>query len=120
MLVFLNILFTLIHIVVILFNLLGWIWKKTRKLHLWIIGLTLGSWLLLGIKYGLGYCFLTDWHWDIKRQLGEQSLPNSFVQYAFEGLGLNIASSTTDIITIVAFAIAIVMSLYVSFFKVDR
>ena len=120
MLEFLNIVFMLTHIAVILFNLFGWIWKKTRKLHLWLVGFTLASWLLLGIKYGLGYCFLTDWHWSIKRQLGAHNLPNSFVHYVLEKIGISMESSTTDIITVVAFILAIGMSLYLNFFKVRK
>jgi len=117
MLQFLDILFTILHIVVILFNLLGWIWKRTRKLHLWVVLITIASWLLLGLKYGLGYCFLTDWHWNIKRQLGNHELPNSFVQYVFEQIGMTISSSTTDYITVAAFMFAIGMSINLNFFK---
>lgn len=117
MLVFLDILFTIIHLGVIFFNLLGWIWKRTRKLHMAMILLTLASWFLLGIKYGFGYCFLTDWHWNVKRQLGEYNLPNSFVQYVFEELGLSIVPATTDFMTLIAFMIAIGMGLYLNFFK---
>lgn len=117
MLVFLDILLFIIHICVITFNLLGWIWKRTRRWHLWMVLLTLFSWLLLGIKYGLGYCFLTDWHWQIKRQLGDYDLPNSFIQYVFEQLGITIAPATTDHITLLAFMVAILISLYLNFFK---
>lgn len=37
----------------------------------------------MGYWFGWGYCFLTDVHWDIKRALGEENLPASFVSYIF-------------------------------------
>ena len=117
MLSLLDTLLYITHILVIGFNLFGWIWEKTRKLHLWVVGITLGSWLLLGLKYGIGYCFLTDWHWNVKRKLGEVDLPNSFVQYFFDSLGMSIAPSTTDYITVGSFALAICISLYLNFAK---
>ncbi len=120
MLAFLDILFFSIHIIVISFNLLGWVWKRTRKLHFWVIILTLASWLLLGIRYGLGYCFLTDWHWNIKRQLGEQDLPHSFIQYLLEALGIPIAPTTTDYITVLALVFVIIMSIYFNFFTKSK
>ena len=78
---FLDILFLVFHTALVGFNLLGWIWRSTRRLHLAIIGLTLLSWFGLGIFYGWGYCPCTDWHWQVKRRLGESDLPASYVTY---------------------------------------
>lgn len=86
MLSILDILFTVLHVALMLFNLTGWIWKKTRRLHLVVLLATAASWGLLGIWYGWGYCPLTDWHWDVKAQLGEGNLPNSFVKYLADKL----------------------------------
>lgn len=109
---FLDILFTVAHIVVIGFNLIGWIWQKTRRLHLLCVMLTALSWLLLGIWFGLGYCFLTDWQWQIKRKLGETDLPTSFIKYAVD----QTTAWSTDpfwinIITAVSFVVVAVLSL---------
>ena len=112
----LNILLFFVHLVLILFNLLGWIWRKTRKWHFWTVMLTLFSWIVPGIWFGFGYCFLTDWHWQIKRQLGESNLPNSFIQYVFEALGINIAPRTTDLITLICFIASLLIALYFRFF----
>ncbi|MDF3077986.1 MAG: hypothetical protein K0S09_1875 [Sphingobacteriaceae bacterium] len=118
MLQFLNILLTLAHLLVIGFNLLGWIRKSTRKLHLIGAGITLACWLLLGIWYGIGYCPLTDWHWQVKERLGETKLPASFIKYAADGLtGENISALLIDYITGISFGLAIVASVYVNFFK---
>ncbi len=83
-----------IHCIVISFNLTGWIWARTRRWHLASVGLTLFSWLVLGIWYGWGYCALTDWHWQIKQELGETNLPNSFLIYFFNDvMGLRLETS---------------------------
>ncbi len=82
----LDILFVVLHSALVVFNLLGWIWKRTRRVHLGTILLTLLSWGVLGIFYGLGYCPCTDWHWDIKRKLGETDLPSSYIKYYLDAI----------------------------------
>jgi len=81
MLRLLDLLFVLFHSGLVLFNLIGWAFSKTRRLHLIIISLTVSSWLGLGYFFGLGYCPSTDWHWEVKRALGEQRLPASWMKY---------------------------------------
>ena len=78
---FLDVFFVVFHSCIVAFNLTGWIWRRTRRLHLIVIGLTILSWFGLGIFYGWGYCPCTDWHWDVKRQLGATNLPDSYVKY---------------------------------------
>jgi hypothetical protein len=57
----------------------------------------LASWFVLGAWYGVGYCLLTDWHWDIKRQLGEVNLPNSYIEYCLARFtGYNVAGELLD------------------------
>ncbi len=58
------------HTLLILFNMVGWAFKRTRVLHLISFGLTVISWLGLGAMYGWGYCICTDWHFQIRDQLG--------------------------------------------------
>lgn len=69
------------HTVLILFNLLGWLFQKTRKLNLITLLITFASWIVLGIWKGWGYCFLTDWHYSILNELGEQELPASYITF---------------------------------------
>ena len=76
--------FIVFHTVLIIFNLFGWIFRNTRKLHLFTLAVTLFSWVVLGIWNGFGYCFLTDWHYDILRQLGKTNLPNSYIGFLVE------------------------------------
>ena len=77
----LDVLLMVVHLGVIGINVLGWIFPATRWLQRWVLGLTTLSWLGLGWWFGWGYCFLTDWHWDVKRALGESPLPPSYIQY---------------------------------------
>ena len=81
---FLDIFFVVFHSSLILFNLFGWIWKKTRTLNLIILLLTAGSWGILGIFYGFGYCPLTDWHFNVLTKLGQTGLPSSYIKYLIE------------------------------------
>ena len=83
---FLDYFFIVFHWSLILFILTGWAWRKTRRIHLITIGLTLLSWFGLGIFYGWGYCPSTDWHWEIKRKLGESHLPHSYIKYYVDKL----------------------------------
>lgn len=78
--------FIVFHCSWVLFNLTGWMWRSTRRIHLITIGLTILSWFGLGIFYGWGYCPCTDWHWEIKRKLKETNLPNSYVKYYVDKL----------------------------------
>ena len=77
----LDTLFVAVHTLLVGFNLLGWAWRRTRRLHLIAISATLLSWFGLGAVYGWGYCPLTDWHWQVKRALGETHLPASCMKY---------------------------------------
>jgi hypothetical protein len=83
---FLDYFFIVFHGSLVLFNLTGWAWRKTRRLHLLTIGSTFMSWFGLGVFYGWGYCPCTHWHWEVKRKLGETNLPNSYIKYYVDGL----------------------------------
>ena len=95
---FLDISFLLFHSALIGFNVTGWIWKKTRRVHLAVMSLTCFSWCGLGFFYGFGYCPCTDWHWQVKRALGETGLPASYFKYYLDGLtGLDWDPSLVDL-----------------------
>ena len=78
---FLDYAFVVLHSGLVGFNLIGWAWHRTRRIHLATISLTILSWFGLGIYYGWGYCPCTDWHWAVKRKLGATALPNSYIKY---------------------------------------
>jgi len=112
----LDIFFVVFHTSVILFNLFGWIWRKTRKYNLILLVITGASWLILGLIVGtLGYCPLTDWHFDVLEKLGETDLPTSYVKYLADRLtGLDFDSSLVDKVTLYAFLAALGLSLFLN------
>ena len=114
----LDLFFTLLHVVIIGFNLLGWIWPQTRMAHFICVLLTAFSWFILGIFYGIGYCPITDWHWQVKGLLGESNLPNSFIEYYADKLSdQDIDTDLIDLITVLGFMFSLIMALYFKFRK---
>lgn len=113
-----DLLYTGLHLVIIGFNLFGWIWPATRKLHFVLVLLTAASWLLLGLWYGIGYCPITDWQWQVKEKLGEKDLPASFIKYYADQIsGRDISATLIDLVTAGSFALAAGLSVYVNFFR---
>ena len=110
----LDIFFVIFHTALALFNLFGWILKRTRKLNLIILILTGASWLFLGMIVGtLGYCPLTDWHFTILEKLGRKDLPTSYIKYLADRLtGLEINASMVDKFTIYFFLAALAISIF--------
>ncbi|WP_373493982.1 DUF2784 domain-containing protein [Aquiflexum sp.] len=112
-----DIFFTVFHTLLILFNLFAWIWKPLRKWHFASISLTLASWAILGIWYGWGYCPLTDWHWDILREMSKTELPNSYITFLIKRLtGQNPDPGLVDIMTLFLALLAFAISIKVNFF----
>ncbi|HZY39461.1 MAG TPA: DUF2784 domain-containing protein [Mucilaginibacter sp.] len=113
----LDLFLTLLHFVIIGFNLLGWIWQPLRKVHLICVAITAGCWFIVGIWYGIGYCPITDWEWHVKTQLGETNLPNSFIKYYADKIsGTSVSASLIDMSISVCFGAAMLLSVYFNFF----
>ena len=118
MLTVLDSLFTLLHLLIIGFNLLGWIFPATRKANFICILVTAFCWFVLGIWFGWGYCPITDWQWRVKAQLGETNLPASFITYYADKItGRHFSDNFINILTLVFFVLAIILSVYFNFFK---
>lgn len=75
----LNVLFFIVHTALILFNVFGWIPKRTRKWNLVTLLVTLGSWVGMGLWYGMGYCLCTDWHWQVRERMGIVEDADSYI-----------------------------------------
>lgn len=103
--------FLLFHTGLILFNCLGWIWRKTRRWNLYTLLATGCSWFVLGIFYGWGYCPCTDWHWQVLYELGANDLPRSYIAYLVElWMGLTLDPMTVDVATLGVFILALIIS----------
>jgi len=121
MLVLLDVLLTVTHLGIILFNLFGWIPRRTRKAHLVSIVLTAASWFVLGLWYGTGYCPFTDWQWTVKEHLGQKNLPSNFVEYLAEKMtGYDFSHGFITAVIGISFGIAAVLSVYVNFLNGKR
>ena len=109
----LDIFFVIFHTSLTLFNMFGWIWRKTRLANLITLTLTGGSWLILGMMVGMiGYCPLTDWHFNILYKLGKTDLPISYIKYLADRLtGLDFDQTLIDNATLYGFIIALIISL---------
>jgi hypothetical protein len=112
----LDIFFVVFHTSLILFNVFGWIWKRTRILNLITLGLTGASWLFLGLLAGVpGYCPFTDWHFTILEKLGRTNLPDSYIKFLADRLtGSDFNSGMIDNVTLYTFIAAIVISLFLN------
>lgn len=107
-----NALFHLVHVTLILFVLLGWMWAPTRTAHLVLTLLTLASWFVLGIWMGPGYCPVTSWHWAIKESLGGGRPEATYVQLLGETLlRRHLNSSAIDRLVVVTTLIVATASL---------
>lgn len=109
----LNIFFFVFHISLIVFNCTGWIWPRLRRIHLLTVALTWASWIILGLRYGFGYCPFTDWHWQVLRRLGKTDLPSSYIKYLFDTLtGRDIPANLADYLTFAGLLIATLIATY--------
>ena len=107
----LDILLHLAHLTLVLFNLFGWLFRRTRLANLICLLLTGASWFALGQIYGIGYCPLTDWQWQVKLQLGEVDLPNSYIKYLVDKLtGLDLDAGLVDAATATGYFAALIAS----------
>jgi len=110
---FLDKFFFVFHSSVIVFNLFGWIWKKTRKANLAVLLLTAFSWFGLGLFYGFGYCPSTDWHWQVRVRLGYYDMPPSYLTFLIKSLfGIEANKTLVDIFAVIFLFLAIIASVY--------
>lgn len=103
--------FFVFHTGLVLFNLFGWAWKKTRRWNLYTLLATAFSWFVMGLWYGMGYCICTDWHMSIRRQLGYHDDSHTYIQLMVKLLtGANLDTGLVETITAAGFVFALVMS----------
>ncbi len=120
---FLNIFFFVFHTVFTMFNIVGWIFPKTRRLHLITLSLTAFSWFILGIWYGWGYCFCTHWHWDVRQKLGYTDESNSYIHFLILKLtGINFPIQLVENVTLAVFLLSFILSIWfnINYKKVKR
>ena len=116
MLPFLNILFFVLHTGLVLFNLFGWAFKRTRVWNLAALLATLFLWTVMGFWKGFGYCLCTDWHWQVRQGMGIEETSSTYIHLLILKLtGLDLPDDTVFWITAGGFVFALVMSLGLNF-----
>ena len=111
----LNVFFFGFHTLVILFNVFGWMVPKWRLANLIVLSLTASSWFVLGIWYGWGYCFCTDWHWQVRESLGYHDMSRSYIHFLILKLtGMDVSVSLAETGTVIVFFIAFAISIYLN------
>ncbi len=115
--------FIFFHSAWTLFNMTGWAWRMTRRVHLLTSGLTAFSWFICGYFYGWGYCPCTEWHWRVREILGKDNSSYSFIHYAIRSItGLNPDPVSVDILVLSVFLIVTGLSIFLNIrdLKTDR
>jgi hypothetical protein len=93
----------------------GWMFPATRKWTLLTLALTAFSWFVVGIWYGWGYCFCTDWHWDVREQLGYNDQQGSYIHFLLLKLTrINFDRQLVEWSTLVIFMMSVVMSVWLN------
>jgi hypothetical protein len=111
----LNIFFFVFHTLLTLFNITGWMFRTTRKWNLITLLLTAFSWFVLGIWYGWGYCLCTDWHWQVREQLGYHDQQNSYIHFLLLQLtGINFNENLVNTVTLIVFILSLALSIWLN------
>jgi len=111
-----NGLFHALHLSIILFVMVGWMFSALLELHLVLMLLTLASWFILGRWLGFGYCPISDGHWTLKQTLGEGRPRGSYIHYVMQkasgrALDESLVNKGVLIGTVLIFALSLVLNL---------
>lgn len=113
MLIAADIFFDLLHIALILFNLFGWIPRRTRLVHRCLVTLTSFFWLVIGPFIGsLGFCPITEWHWQVKAARGVKDLPNSYIDYLLQLVNIHADPKMIDIAVGITFVAVVAVTIF--------
>lgn len=103
--------FWVFHTVMVVFNLVGWIPRRTRRLNLLTLGATAFSWFGLGYWYGWGFCLCTEWHWQVRRHLGYFDDSPTYIHLLLWKLtGVNFSPILVEWVTGIGFAVSVLAS----------
>jgi hypothetical protein len=105
MYVFLNVFFFVFHSSLIIFILFGWMWAKTRKIHLVTVVLTALSWFFLGI-----------WYWHVRMRLGYYDMPASYLTFLIRSLtGWEVDKTLVDVFAVAGLFLALLASVFTNY-----
>jgi hypothetical protein len=117
----LDVIFHILHLSIILINLTFWMSFRTLKIAQATVSLTMVSWLGFGFFYGFGYCFLTDWQWQVKEKLGQTNLPASYIKYVLDLItGMNWNPELVDRMALVGLSFSVLGCLIQTIRKIRK
>ena len=106
-----------------LLNTFGWAFRRTQKLQLAAMLATLFSWVVMGAWHGFGYCLCTDWHFQIRRELGIYGGESSYTQLLLNQLpGVNVSVQAANLMTgiVMVFILLATSAVWVKRFRAAR
>jgi hypothetical protein len=75
------------------------------------MALTGFSWFILGIWYGFGFCFCTEWHWQVRKLLGIPIQSYSYIHFLIlEITGIRMNPQVVDTLVMIIFTGAFLLS----------
>ena len=118
-----NLVFFAAHNALMLLNTFGWAFRRTQKLQLAAMLATLFSWVVMGAWHGFGYCLCTDWHFQIRRELGIYGGESSYTQLLLNQLpGVNVSVQAANLMTgiVMVFILLATSAVWVKRFRAAR
>lgn len=108
----LNILFHILHLGLLAFVIIGLFFSRLIRFHFPVLVVIWFSWTVLGLYIGtIGYCPLTDWHWQVKRAMGEFGMPPSYIDYIIQqSTGTDVDNTTITLFTMAGMLIITIIS----------
>lgn len=74
--------------------------------------LTAFSWFILGIWHDWGYCFTTDWHWDIRESLEYNDRSDSYTHFMINKItGIDLDMELVDFATMIIFIVLLIITI---------
>jgi len=109
----LNIVLHGVHLVIIIFSVVGWIFATTRIANLILLLAILFSWYVLGPLMGkhtiYGYCLVTDLQWQLKKKLGHHVPEWGYMKYLADRItGRSVNEVIVDRVTVGVFFFSLI------------
>lgn len=104
----LNIVLHAVHLAIIVFSVVGWMFSTTRVANLLLLLAILSSWYVLGPILGksviYGYCLVTDIQWQLKKKLGHEVPTWGYMKYLADRIfGHDISKNIVNLVTVGVF-----------------
>ncbi len=116
-----NLLLHIVHLALILFIAVGWLFCATRIWHLALAATVLASWYGLGLLLGKpgGYCVITDLQWRLRERRGKPPPGGGYMKYLTDRItGLNSNAERVDRLSTIGFFATVVAAALLLYFPI--